>query len=190
MGHANLQQRHGIYISFLGGIALFFFPASPLFCEGRDDFQKIIAAQEGIKSLEASFVQTKALSLFEETIESRGCVVIEKPGFYCWSYKEPEKRIFYVDGTRTGSLVPATGEREEVDLRNKTGLAAIIKSVTSIMTGSVSDSMTEDYDIIRNNASQDVYGFTFSPVKTFSSKHNLKESEFIKSIDNLLGSAN
>lgn len=126
------------------------------------ELREIIAAQDTITTLEAAFAQTKVLSFFDETIESSGTIAIEKPDFYCWIYEEPERRVFYVDGLRTGSLEPS-GHREEVALDTKIGLAAIIRSVTSIITGNLGDATEADYEVSRNESTAGIRSYTFYP---------------------------
>jgi outer membrane lipoprotein-sorting protein len=128
-----------------------------------DGLNAIIAAQSEIKSLKASFVQTKMLSIFDETIEASGTIVIEKPDFYCWTYEQPERSVFYVDGMRTGSFEPNSGERKEVALDSKIGLATIIQSLTSIITGNLESTTNSDFDISKNPPSNDLLSYTFRP---------------------------
>jgi outer membrane lipoprotein-sorting protein len=127
------------------------------------DLREIISAQSGIDTLETSFSQIKVVSLFDETVEASGTIVIEKPDFYCWRYDEPEPSVFYVDGMRTGSYRPESGDRDEVALDSRIGLAAIIRSVTSIITGNLEEETGEDYEISRGRSSRGAHSYTFRP---------------------------
>ena len=129
----------------------------------EQELQVIFEAQSAAQSMESAFVQTKNLSLFDETITSSGTIVIEKPDFYCWAYEIPERSLFYVDGDRSGSYDPASGIREELDLDNRTGLAAIIQSVTAIITGNLQAATQSDFDISRLSNSEGQDAFTFKP---------------------------
>jgi outer membrane lipoprotein carrier protein len=128
-----------------------------------DGLQEIIDAQREIRSMQASFSQTKVLSLFDDTIESSGTLVIDKPDFYRWAYDRPERKIFYVDGMKTGTLEPDTGERDEVELDSRIGLATIIRSVTSIITGNLEQTTELDYEITKNPSKGGVRSYTFRP---------------------------
>ena len=128
-----------------------------------EELEGIFASQATIKSLQSAFVQTKKLSLFDETIVSRGTIIIEKPDFYCWMYEEPEQSVFYVDGMRTGSYQPGSGERNEANMESRIGLAAIIRSVTSIVSGNLEDATRSEYEISRNAATAELLSYTFHP---------------------------
>jgi outer membrane lipoprotein-sorting protein len=131
--------------------------------DGDDELEKIFAAQSAIESSRSVFVQTRKLSLFDDTIVARGTIFIEKPDFYCWVYEEPERSIFFVDGMRTGSRVPGSDERDEVSLESRIGLAAIIRSVTSIVTGNLEDASRSDYEISRNPTTGELLSYSFHP---------------------------
>lgn len=123
----------------------------------------IFETQSAARSMQSAFVQTRHLSLFDETITSSGTIVIEKPDFYCWSYEIPEPAIFYVDGDRSGSYDPVEGMREELDLDNRAGLAAIIQAVTAIITGNLQVATRSDFDVSRLSAAEGQIAFTFKP---------------------------
>lgn len=144
---------------------LAFAPCSPpVFAAAvADDLQAIFSAQAGIKSMESAFVQTKTLSLFDETVEASGTITIEKPDFYCWTYTSPEHSIFYVDGQRTGSYQPDSGARDEIDLENKAGLATIIQSITAIITGNLETTATSDFEVTQDTSGDGMPAYTFRP---------------------------
>jgi outer membrane lipoprotein-sorting protein len=131
--------------------------------DGDDELEAIFAAQAAIQSLQSVFVQTKQLSLFDETIVARGTIIIDKPDFYCWIYEEPERSVFYVDGMRTGSYQPGSGEREEVGMESRIGLAAIIRSVTAIVSGNLGEATRSEYEISRNAPATGLLSYTFHP---------------------------
>jgi outer membrane lipoprotein-sorting protein len=131
--------------------------------DGDNELEKIFAAQSAIESSRSVFVQTRKLSLFDETIVASGTIFIEKPDFYCWVYEEPERSIFFVDGLRTGSWVPGSDERDEVNLESRIGLAAIIRSVTAIVTGNLEDATRSDYEISRNPTTGELLSYSFRP---------------------------
>lgn len=148
-------------------LAVFHFTAGlhePLFANNDNvELQAIFAAQAEIQSLQSHFIQTKSLSLFEDTLVSEGTIVIEKPDFYCWVYEQPERSVFYVNGGITGSLDPVTGQREETSLENSKGLASIIQSITPIVSGNLSEATRSEYRIIRDPASGDLMSYSFHP---------------------------
>lgn len=129
----------------------------------EDELRLIFSTQSGVNSMQSVFIQTKNLSLFDETIESTGSIVIEKPDFYCWTYETPERSIFYIDGKRTGSYLPETGERDEVDLDNRRGLASIIQSITSIITGNLESSAFSDFEVTRTSSFNGLPAYVFRP---------------------------
>jgi outer membrane lipoprotein-sorting protein len=139
------------------------FSNSSIADDGDNELEKIFAAQSAIESSQSAFVQTRKLSLFDETIVAKGTIFIEKPDFYCWVYEEPERSIFFVDGVRTGSYVPGSDERDEVSLESRIGLAAIIRSVTSIVTGNLEDATRSDYEISRNPTTGELLSYSFHP---------------------------
>ena len=130
--------------------------------ERDEGLARVVAAQAGIRSLEGRFTQTKTLSLFDETLQTAGTIVIEKPDFYCWIYDEPERRVFYVDGAHAGSVEPGSGERAEAALESA-GLAAAIQSVTSIVSGNLDASALGDYDVVARPTADDELRYTFVP---------------------------
>jgi outer membrane lipoprotein-sorting protein len=124
--------------------------------------EEIVAAQSGATSLEGRFRQTKTLSLFDETITSSGTIIIEKPDFYCWIYDEPERRVFYVDGTRTGSVDAGAGANHSTAL-DDTALADVIQSVSGLVSGNLRESALQDYAIVSTPSSDDALRYTFVP---------------------------
>ncbi|MDX2446796.1 MAG: outer membrane lipoprotein carrier protein LolA [Desulfobacterales bacterium] len=162
-GVIKRQNANVLNKNLLLTLFVLFLPTVSIGSELDDGLAEIIAAQSEITSLKTSFVQTKNLSLFDETIEASGTVVIEKPDFYCWTYEKPERSVFYVDGMRTGSYEPKSGERKEVALDNKIGLATIIQSLTSIITGNLESTSNSDFDISQNPTSDKLLSYTFRP---------------------------
>jgi outer membrane lipoprotein-sorting protein len=162
--HMSSGKATGIAPARIGIMLIAVLLATNAFADEVDEgLQEILAAQSGIKSLSAAFTQRKTLSLFDETIEARGTIVIEKPDFYCWTYEEPERSVFYVDESRSGSFQPETGERNEVALESRVGLAAIIRSITAIITGNLEASTRKDFEISLNSAADHSLSFNFRP---------------------------
>lgn len=157
------QNANMLSKKLLMTLLVLFPPAVSIGSDINDGLAEIVAAQSKITSLKTSFVQTKNLSLFDETIEASGTVVIEKPDFYCWTYEQPERSVFYVDGMRTGSFEPKSGERKEVALDSKIGLATIMQSLTSIITGNLQSASNSDFDIAQNPTSDELLSYTFYP---------------------------
>lgn len=125
--------------------------------------QQIVDTQSGISSMTTTFRQSKRLSLFDETFESSGTIVIEKPDFYCWLYSEPEQSVFYLDDKRSGTWDPVSGTRDEVALGQRKGLASIIKSLTSMITGNLTESYRSDFEVRRNASTDGSLTYTFRP---------------------------
>lgn len=125
--------------------------------------QQIVDTQSGISSMTTTFRQNKRLSLFDETFESSGSIVIDKPDFYCWIYSEPEQSVFYLDDKRSGTWDPVSGTRDEVALGQRKGLASIIKSLTAIITGNLADSYRSDFEIQKNPSTDGSLSYTFRP---------------------------
>jgi outer membrane lipoprotein-sorting protein len=124
--------------------------------------ERIVAAQTDVRSLEGRFRQTKTLSLFDETIETSGTIVIEKPDFYCWIYDAPERRVFFVDGTRTGSVEPGSGTESAIAL-DGTALADVIQSVTALISGNLQNSDLGNYEIVPKPSTDDALSYAFVP---------------------------
>jgi len=145
-------------------LALFLLAVSGAAAAGEGSaLQDIVDTQTGIRSLETRFEQAKTLSLFDETIVTTGTIVVEKPDFYCWIYDEPDRTVFYVDGLRSGSFDPVSGVREEVELDSRKGLASILRSVTSIITGNLDPSTQSDYEISQIHSEDGNLLYTFHP---------------------------
>ncbi len=125
--------------------------------------QQIVDTQSGISSMTTTFRQSKRLSLFDETFESSGSIVIEKPDFYCWLYSEPEQSVFYLDDKRSGTWDPVSGTRDEVALGQRKGLASIIKSLTSMITGNLTDSYRSDFEVQKTASTDGLLAYTFRP---------------------------
>lgn len=127
------------------------------------DLQDLMTVQADIRSMEARFEQEKRLSLFEEVLYSSGRIIIEKPDFYVWAYEKPEQRVYFVEGVKAGSIDPETGEKKESDLAERRGLAAIIRSVTALITGNIDQLQTGAYSISREPSEEGVLTWSFRP---------------------------
>jgi len=65
-------------------------------------------AGRDLRTMQASFVETKALVLLDETQESRGKVFLEVPGRFRWSYEAPQPSVMLVKDGRYARYFPKT----------------------------------------------------------------------------------
>lgn len=63
-------------------------------------------AGRGLKTMKASFVETKVSVLLEETTESRGEVALAVPGRFRWDYKAPTPGVMLVKDGQFSRYVP------------------------------------------------------------------------------------
>lgn len=68
---------------------------------------KLKASTQSIKSLQTDFLQSKSISVLEETMESKGVMFYRSPGCIRWEYTSPNQYIFVVNNekisVKTGS---------------------------------------------------------------------------------------
>jgi outer membrane lipoprotein-sorting protein len=75
-----------------------------------------------LRTMQASFVETKVLVLLGETQESRGKVFLEVPGRFRWSYEAPQPSVMLVKDGRYARFFPKSKQvfrgaaRGEADL--------------------------------------------------------------------------
>ncbi len=65
-------------------------------------------AGRALQSMQAAFVETKALVLLDEKTESRGSVILQVPGRLRWNYEAPTPGTMIVKGGRYVRYFPAS----------------------------------------------------------------------------------
>lgn len=61
---------------------------------------KLKTSTQSVKSLQTDFVQSKTISVLEETIESKGVMYYKSPGSIRWEYLSPNQYIFVVNNQK------------------------------------------------------------------------------------------
>jgi len=65
-------------------------------------------AGRGLKTMKASFVETKVLTLLSEKQETRGSVFLQVPGRLRWDYASPQPGVMMIKDGRFERYVPQT----------------------------------------------------------------------------------
>ena len=63
-------------------------------------------AGRGLKTMQASFVETKVLVLLEESQETRGQVLLQVPGRLRWDYTSPKPSVMLIRDGRFARYIP------------------------------------------------------------------------------------
>jgi outer membrane lipoprotein carrier protein len=65
-------------------------------------------AGRALKTMKASFVETKVLALLDEKQESRGTVFLQVPGRFRWNYSSPQESVILVKDGSFARYFPKT----------------------------------------------------------------------------------
>ena len=90
--------------------------------EGGAVLKSLEAAGRALKTMKATFVETKVLVLLDEKQETRGSVLLQVPGRLRWNYAEPQESAMLVKDGRFARYFPQTRQvfrgpaRGEADL--------------------------------------------------------------------------
>lgn len=85
-----------------------------------------LTAQSGqVSSVASDFVQKKELSLFQETLLSKGKLYLQKPDRLRWEYVEPSKTGFSVNGGKGKRWSEMTEGVSDVDVSKDMSLSII-----------------------------------------------------------------
>jgi outer membrane lipoprotein-sorting protein len=105
--------------SLLMSLVLLAAPAGP---DAAAVLQALETAGRGLKTMRASFVDTKVLTLLDEKQETRGTVFLQVPGRLRWEYTAPRPGVMMIKDGRFERYVPQTKQvfrgaaRGEADL--------------------------------------------------------------------------
>lgn len=87
---------------------------------------RVEAYYRGLEDYKADFVQTYTKVALSRTTESKGTLMIKKPGLMRWSYREPIEKLWVVDGD---TLYVADPEFEQVFVDKNFKTADLEKSI-------------------------------------------------------------
>ena len=112
--------------------------------EAPDDAAKTLAAvqkrYDAVKDLRASFVQNSYSAALDKETETRGTVVVQRPGKMRWEYAQPDGHVIVLDGSAIRIWNP--GEKQlQVAALAKSGVSPTALSFL-MGQGSLSESFT------------------------------------------------
>jgi outer membrane lipoprotein carrier protein len=87
--------------------------------------RRIEERHQGFADLTARFTQTYRSGLLGREVLERGVLSLKRPGRMRWEYREPERKLFVLNGKTSYFYVPADRQvivREETDVRSLTSL--------------------------------------------------------------------
>lgn len=81
--------------------------------------RELVSAGASMKTLQCDFVQTRTMSMLQESMVSSGRMYCELPGRLKWEYLSPSQFAFVLDGTsvrmvRDGRTLPSDGGRDKM----------------------------------------------------------------------------
>jgi outer membrane lipoprotein-sorting protein len=81
-------------------------PAVPPAPDSAAILKSLETAGRGLKTMKASFVETKVLVLLNETQETRGDVLLQVPGRLRWNYTSPQPSAMVIKDGRFSRYIP------------------------------------------------------------------------------------
>lgn len=96
----------------------------------RDLARKVQEYYQGTRDLRASFVQTYTYAAMGRRQVSRGTLLVKKPGRMRWDYREPERKVVAVVGSRLTQWEP---EANQVYLDERFDATAMSAAVTFLL---------------------------------------------------------
>ncbi len=80
--------------------------AAPAAVDAAAVLRSLETAGRALKTMKASFVETKVLVLLSETQETRGDVVLQVPGRLRWNYTDPQPSAMVIKDGRFSRYIP------------------------------------------------------------------------------------
>jgi len=115
-------------------------PDRPLGPEASTEaIRELRGAQDGIKAVSMSFVQTKSSAMLADDMVTSGTVLVKKPGLLRWEVKKPERIIIVVDEDVLWFYRPARKEARKRLLSKDFVAGQAMGFFTSIMNLSLED---------------------------------------------------
>lgn len=85
--------------------------------ELREVLERFDAAQAGVTSLSASFVERKEIGLLKNAVVQKGVFYHSKPDRFLWEYVEPEPKMLVMNETLLIAYYPLHKQAEEIRTR-------------------------------------------------------------------------
>jgi outer membrane lipoprotein-sorting protein len=114
------------------------------------DLEDIETRMAAIRTLRSDFIQQKKLSLFEQELEIRGTLLIEKPNRFAWKVQSPVKYFLILDQNRLIQWDEAADQVSETSLKGNPIFEEVVAQVTGWFFGAYSQRMNEYETTILN----------------------------------------
>lgn len=109
--------------------------------------QQIERAMTRVPRIVATFTQEKHLALFDDVVETSGCILFAHPGRLRWEIREPFRSLLVVAGDEVAKFEWIDGERRKLELgRSGTMILMVIGQIRDWFRGDFSAS-ARVYDI-------------------------------------------
>lgn len=90
----------------------------------------------GIRTLQADFVEEKELAIFKEKVMLRGTLSLQKPDLFAWHVLEPLRYAMVMKGTRMRQWDEDTNKVQETNLNKTPAFQAAVTQMTQWFSGS------------------------------------------------------
>jgi outer membrane lipoprotein-sorting protein len=104
-----------------------------------DNWDQIKKAAEGIKTIEAHFVQEKHLKILSKPLISKGIFYYQAPNSLRWEYITPVRSILLMHNGKTRRFVKNQNGLVENSRTNPTGTQIILQEISMWLKGHFSD---------------------------------------------------
>jgi outer membrane lipoprotein-sorting protein len=104
-----------------------------------DNWDQIKKAAEGIKTIEAHFVQEKHLKILSKPLISKGIFYYQAPNSLRWEYITPVRSILLMHNGKTRRFVKSQNGLFENSRTNPTGTQIILQEISMWLKGHFSD---------------------------------------------------
>ncbi len=99
----------------------------PLTGEAREEFMAAVGKSMGkVQTVVAGFVQEKHISLFDDVIETEGCILYTGPDKLRWEIRKPFRSILIVSGDAVAKFEFQKGERRRLELGGSRDIILIV----------------------------------------------------------------
>jgi outer membrane lipoprotein-sorting protein len=99
---------------------------------------RVRAAEQGVTTIRAAFVQEKRIALFAAPLVSSGTLVVVKPDRFLWTIDAPDRSAFVLEGTTARTLLPG-GRSQAVDVSRFRQVSDVMREMSDLFLGRVAE---------------------------------------------------
>jgi len=125
-----------------------------------------------VKTVQADFVQTKQLAIFDQAITLEGRVALENPGRLAWRVDRPVRYAVVLDGSTIRQWDEESGKVQRISLSGNPVFQAVAQQLQVWFSGKYS-SLADEYDI-RTGDTKEETTLLFTPRSTAAARQAIR----------------